>query len=69
MVGDGNGIHPVFFRFVEHLINTDCAVQEAVFGVDVKMNKWWIVMRHFVLGWFLSENSMVSNMIFWMDTG
>jgi hypothetical protein len=40
VVCNRNGIHAEALRFLQHLINANGPVQEAIFGVDMKVNKW-----------------------------
>ena len=39
VVGDGHGLHPVSLGLLEQRIDADRAVEQAVLGVDMQMNK------------------------------
>ena len=39
MIGDGHGIHSQRLAFIQHPVNPNGAVQQAVFRVNMKVNK------------------------------
>jgi hypothetical protein len=62
MICNCNGIHPQSSGLLQHLINPDSSIQEAVFGVDMKVNK------RRMIGHFILDFVWVSQRIYYRNT-